>query len=304
MSRCQLLKRCLVGIIGITISYSALASDTSVIRIGVQNSFGPAFYMDSFAPTMLTLRSLFPGILFQTEQLSLDQLLQRLKERQLDLFFADSGVFSYARHQLGAIQIAARSARNADDPRYQTAMAVVVRSGSRIETLQDTLQARVISDESESVGTWLAYLSELSDRGVSRDRLLQLTEASGFTHYEFPGALTAVLAGEADVAVVPACELESQELSGVVGKGRLTVIEGAEEPSLGCRRTSPVFPGAILAATPNVSPIFLKAVTVAALSMPPSRGGDVWGIVNDFSAVESVYRKLAMGPYAYLAQRD
>ena len=304
MSRCQLLKRCLVGIIGITISYSALASDTSVIRIGVQNSFGPAFYMDSFAPTMLTLRSLFPGNRFQTEQLSLDQLLQRLKERQLDLFFADSGVFSYARHQLGAIQIAARSARNADDPRYQTAMAVVVRSGSRIETLQDTLQARVISDESESVGTWLAYLSELSDRGVSRDRLLQLTEASGFTHYEFPGALTAVLAGEADVAVVPACELESQELSGVVGKGRLTVIEGAEEPSLGCRRTSPVFPGAILAATPNVSPIFLKAVTVAALSMPPSRGGDVWGIVNDFSAVESVYRKLAMGPYAYLAQRD
>lgn len=82
-------------------------------------------------------------------------------------------------------------------------MAVVVRSGSRIETLQGTLQARVIFDEPESVGTWLAYLSELSDRGVSRDRLLQLTDASSVTHYEFPGELTAVLAGEADVAVVP-----------------------------------------------------------------------------------------------------
>ena len=147
----------------------------------------------------------------------MDQLLQRLKNRQLDLFFADSGVFSYARHQLGAIQIAVRAAGNADDPRFQTAMAVVVRSGSRIETLQDTLQARVISDEPETVGTWLAYLSELSDRGVSRDRLLQLTNASSFTHYEFPGPLTAVLAGKADVAVVLACALESQELSGVEG---------------------------------------------------------------------------------------
>ena len=89
-----------------------------------------------------------------------------------------------------------------------------------------------------------------------------------------------------------------------MSKDRLTVLEGHKEPALGCQRTSPVFPGAILAATPNVSPIFLKAVTVAALSMPPSRGGDVWGIVNDFSAVEAVYRKLALGPYAYLAQRD
>ena len=122
----------------------------------------------------------------------------------------------------------------------------------------------------------MAYLGELSGRGVSRDRLLQPTDASSFTHYEFPGALTVVLTGEADVAVVPAFELESQELSGVVGKGRLTVIEGTEEPSQGCRRTSPVFPGVILATTRNISPIFLKAVTEAALSMRPSRGGDVW----------------------------
>ena len=203
MSWRQCLKQCVVGVVMLAVGHFAFASDTPIIRIGVQNSFGPAFYMDSFAPTMLTLRSLFPEIRFQTEQLPLDQLLQCLKDRQLDLFFADSGVFSYARHQLGAIQIAARAAGNADDPRFQTDMAVVVRSGSRIETLQDTLQARVLSDEPESVGTWLAYLSELSDRGVSRDRLLQLTDASSFTHYEFPGELTAVLAGEADVAVVP-----------------------------------------------------------------------------------------------------
>lgn len=187
----------------LAVSHFAFASGTPIIRIGVQKSFGPAFYMDSFAPTTLTLRSLCPGIRFQTEQLPLDQLLQRLKDRQLDLFFGDSGVFSYARHQLGAIQIAARAAGNVDNPRFQTAMAVVVRSGSRIETLKDTLQARVISDEPESVGTWLAYLGGLSGRGVSRDRLLQPTDASSFTHYEFPGALTAVLAGEADVAVVP-----------------------------------------------------------------------------------------------------
>lgn len=147
MSWHQLIIRCSAAFIGLVACCSTPASDQPVIRIGIQNSFGPAFYMDSFAPTMLTLRSLFPGIRFQTEQLPLDQLLQRLKKRQLDLFFADSGVFSYARHQLGAIQIAARAAGNADDPRYQTSMAVVVRSGSRIETLQDSVKARVISDE-------------------------------------------------------------------------------------------------------------------------------------------------------------
>lgn len=304
MSWLRFWKQYFAGFLGFVVSSTAFVAEVPTIRIGVQNSFGPTFYTDSFAPTMLTLRSLFPGISFQSEQLPLDQLLQKLRDRQLDLFFADSGVFSYARHELGAIQIAARAAGIADDPRYQTAMAVVVRNGSRIKTLTDTLDARIVSDEPESVGTWLAFLSLLSDRGVSRDRLLQLTHATDFTHYEFPGALSAVISGEADVAVVPACELEAQELSGVVSKGRLVVLEGHDEPALGCQRTSPVFPGAILAATSNVSPIFLKAVTVAALSMPPSRGGDVWGIVNDFSAVEAVYRKLALGPYAYLAQRD
>lgn len=297
-------KQCSAAFLGLVVSCTTFAVDAPVIRIGVQNSFDPTFYTDSFAPTMLTLRSIFPGIRFQSEQLPLDQLLQKLQYRQLDLFFADSGVFSYARHELGAIQIAARAAGNADDPRYQTAMAVVVRNGSRIKTLTETLNAHIVSDVPESVGTWLAFLSLLSDRGVSRDHLLQLTQTADFTHYEFPGALSAVISGEADVGVVSACELESLVMSGVVSKDRLMVLEGHDNSALGCQRTSPVFPGAILAATPNVSPVFLKAVTVAALSMPPSRGGDVWGIVNDFSAVEAVYRKLALGPYAYLAQRD
>lgn len=219
-------KQCSAGFLGFVVSCAAFAAEAPTIRIGVQNSFGPTFYTDSFAPTMLTLRSLFPGILFQSEQLPLDQLLQKLRDRQLDLFFADSGVFSYARHELGSIQIAACAAGNADDPRYQTAMAVVVRYGSRIKTLTDTLDARVVSDEPESVGTWLAFLSLLSDRGVSRDLLLQLTRASDFTHYEFPGALSAVISGEADVAVVPACELEAQELSGSASAGiRLQVSD-------------------------------------------------------------------------------
>lgn len=51
----------------LAVSHFAFASDTPIIHTGVQNSFGPAFYMDSFVPTMLTLRSLFPEIRFQSE---------------------------------------------------------------------------------------------------------------------------------------------------------------------------------------------------------------------------------------------
>lgn len=265
------------------------APQVQTVRVAVQETLDPGFYAETFGPTMLYLRTLFPRVRFVSSFHSLDDLLQVIRTDDVDLFFSDSGIFGYAGSKYGATQIAARTAPSGSDPRAARAAAVVVRNESALRKLEDLRGRTVISDDPNSASTWLLFLSLMTERGVRREAT---EENAVFTRFEFPGPLELLAAGKGDAAVVPACELERLEAAGQIRVGTMRVLEASTDGPLACRRTGPLLPGVILGATRRLTPDFLKTLTVASLTMPPSSDGSVWSIVNDFSKIDAVYRTL------------
>ena len=52
------------------------------IRIGVLESKDPGFYVNTFGPTMFALRKLNPQKTFKTQQYSLDELQEAIKQKK------------------------------------------------------------------------------------------------------------------------------------------------------------------------------------------------------------------------------
>ena len=269
------------------------------VRIAVQSNLDPGFFIDAFAPTMRYLRQCFPATRFVSSQLTLDELTRAVETGTTDLVFTDSGIFSVLQRAHGATQIAARLTEAVRNPRQAAAMAVVVKAGSGFHALRDLEGKRIAAESPEDAGTWLAFLSAALKEGADR---AALEKRASFTRYELPGPLLLVAADAADAAVVSACTLESLESSRLIEPGTLRVLQAESDETFPCRYTGRRFPGIIFGATETVDPDFLKALTVAVLTYPGSRVGNAWGPVNDFSAIDDVYRSLAVGPYAYLAE--
>lgn len=274
-----------------------------IVRVGIQETLSPEVYVDSFAPTMLHLRTSFPAKRFVSANYSVQGLIEAVRTGAVDVFFADSGVFLYSlRHQ--TTQIAARLTPGGLNPRAATAMAMVARVSDAPEQLKEAAKLRIACDDPHNTGTWMAFQSHMLERGFSLREVLELEKQAVFTRYEFPDPLTLVMIGEADLAIVPACTLEDAVRQGAVAQGALRVLDPQTPSALGCAHTSDVFPGVIMGASTALDASTLKDILLAVQLMPSREGADAWGIVNDFSSVDSVYQRLQTGPYAYLRETD
>lgn len=281
----------------------AQVREPNVIRVGIQETLPPEVFADAFGPTMLHLRTSFPSMRFASQTYSVKDLLEAIRTGSVDVFFADSGVFLYSlRHQ--TTQIAARLTPGSVNPNAATAMALVAPVSEKPWRWEDVAKLRLASDDPDNAGTWMAFQSYLLERGYSLEEVEALEKDTVFTHYEFPDPLTMLMIGEADLAVVPACTLEDALRQGSIPKGALYVVDPQSQSVLGCAHTGTVLPGVIMGATSDLEASVLKAVMLAVQMMPSDDGADVWGIVNDFSSVDSVYQMLQTGPYSYLRETD
>lgn len=211
--------------------------DPDVVRVGIQETLSPEVYADSFAPTMLHLRTSFPTKRFVSTNYSVQGLIEAVRTGAVDVFFADSGVFLYSlRHQ--TTQIAARLTPGGLNPRAATAMALVARASDAPVQLHDAVRLRLACDDPHNTGTWMAFQSHLLEHDFSLREVEELEKRTLFTHYEFPDPLTLLMIKEADLAIVPACTLEEAVRQGSVPQGVLRVLDQRYSSGLGCAHTS------------------------------------------------------------------
>lgn len=84
-------------------------------------------------------------------------------------------------------------------------------------------------------------------------------------------------------------------------QGSLKVIGEQTGPGEQCRRSTPLYPGWTVSSTPHASSDLIRKVSQGLLEMPPVGSNDLrWGIATNYQSVDGLYKKLKMGPYAYL----
>lgn len=277
------------------------------VRVGVESTLGPDFFVESFAPVMRTLRARFPESRFVTTEYSPDALSKAVAEGEVDLFFADSALFGLLSHQEGARQIATRVVPGAENPGRAVGFTVVVPSESPLHALEDLEGKRLAVESRESFSPWLLFLGRMAETGLSTDDIAQRSFDTG---YGVADPVRAVAAGHVDAAVLPACQLEQLLRSGSLRPGRLRVLEAQgsdqdpDEPLCveACWRSGELFPDVVLGVSRGVSSEAATALTLTVLSALPTRQGYAWRVGSDWSLVEDLYRKLRIGPYGYLRE--
>lgn len=278
----------------------AAAGFPQVVRIGIEETLDPEFFVETMGPTMARLRAAFPEIEFKTQEYGVTALSEAVRRRKIDFFMSESGLFAYEARARGVKDIAVRSRPAAADPSRAASSVVVVRADrTDLRTFADLRGHSVAADSPQSFEGWLIVQAVLADKGFDPD---DFWGARTFTHYRSPSAAELLLAREADVGILKACDFEQLLASRSFRGAALRVIEPQRTGGLACLHSAPLYPDVVFAAVPGNNPAFLKALTLAILTQPPSYKGFTWGAVGDFSGVDNLYRSLRLGPYAYLRE--
>lgn len=270
------------------------------IRIGIQDTIDPWFYVRMFAPTMEHLRQSLPETSFITEELSYRDIEKKAKAGQLDFIIVTSGLYAYLNESVGANHIATRHNLKFDDPAKSVGSLFVVRSESRrFQTVRDLKNASVAAISPTSFEGWTVALGEIHSQGEQAESFFKTPV---FTGYSLPDVATTVLSGEAEVGILSVCELERLEETGSIPVGALRPVGVKHFPAIPCLTSTELYPDTIFAALPNAPSPLVKKITIALLTMPSVKAESDWGFSSNFAHIRQLYKELQIGPYAHLRE--
>lgn len=267
------------------------------LSIAVQSTLPDAFLLETLTPTVTYLRRRFPDARIGFERVSPEELQTRIRTQNVFAFVADSGFFADVQARGWAEQIAAHVPASVLEPAYAAGTAVVVRADDPADRIEELAGRRFVSDSPDNFNSWVIFEGFLHERGINAPAFLKNV---AYTNFVAPMPIERLAKGEADAAVVPACELEREEAEGRIKPGEFRVLHTPAFLNSRCRRTGNAYPGVIFAVPSQVTGAMAKALTVALLEMPKSELTGEWSIVTDFERVKTLYRDLGRGPYAYL----
>ena len=275
-----------------------------VFTIGVEETLDPWFFVQTFAPTMEHLRKSLPDTTIRTELMSQNALLDAADKRRIDALISTSGLYAFARNEVGAQHVATRRQTLATNPARATGAVFLVRSESGYRTIGDLRGKSVVATDEGSFDGWHVALGELLHYTDDPEHFFSETK---FTHYTTPAPVSLLLAGDADAAVVKMCDLERYLRTRTYSEHSLRNVrvlspKVRESDEARCLRSTDVYPELVFSTLSHADPEIVERVARALLFMPEKDGDWHWGLSNSFGSVDKLYRSLKIGPYEYLRQ--
>lgn len=247
--------------------------------------------------TVAALKERLRGYRIRTVIFSAAESAGQLERLRPDFVFArsvfplDAGV--------SAVRIATRRLKGLADARRAVGAAFVVRRDSPYRTLSDLKGRTVFASLPGAIDGWLAAERLFMKEGFDPTRLFGRVERR---NNDYPDVVGAILSGKADMAVVPACLLETLADEGLADVSGLRVIESEESrtaPVLPCRYSTALYPDISLLAMPHAPSEMVRDMTIAILSLKNTAGAE-WLTNVSHAEVDALLRDLQVGPYAYL----
>lgn len=270
-------------------------ASNNTITIGTVQTLDTSFYIHTFGPTLLNLRSKHPDLIFKTREFKdYDSMVLAAENNELDFFMTSAGMAAYLERIEKARAIATRTHPRATIPRESVGAAFISRSDRNdIRTLAD-LKGKKIAAYSDEGFDWYLALNELvrlySD-------IKEIEKHTVFTNHEFPDVIARVANGDVDIGILSACEVEDLLKNESFSSKDFKVIGPRKSASLKCLHSTDLYPGIVAGAFAHTDPNKAKLLASSLLSMPPSRDAYSWGIANNYQDIESLFRKLKIKPF-------
>lgn len=276
---------------------SASPSSAAVIRLGVVTTTEPGFAATTVTPVVSEMEKLRPQDVVHVVQIAEHDLLHDIERERPDLLICSAWCFLNVLSDIGAHPVATRKTDRAASAVASIGAALVVRSDrTDLRTLEDLHGKKAAATLPHSVDGYPAVRLMLREKGFSDEKFFS---SVNFLTFTVPDVLSAVLSGDADVSILPACALERAQEEGLVEPGLLRVVGLPPDGALACSRSTDLYPditAGILPWTPNE----LTRDFLTALLESGHADGYEWVATSDLRSVSNLYQELHLGRWAVL----
>ncbi len=263
------------------------------LRIGVLAFLGSEAAVKEWSPVLRRLESALPDHAPTLVQLDHDGLREAIRRGELEFIITNPGHYIELEAEFGASRILTLDAGGGRSPERALAATVVVPAASPLQSLADLRGHRLAIVGRSGFGGFQLLWGELDALGLSPDKDFAALHEVGFP---MNGVIDALDAGAADAGVIRSCLLESRP----DWQARFRVLSPRTEPGFPCATSTRIYPDWPLAALRHTPPELSRAVAIALLGMTRPDDGLAWAVPADYQAVHELFRRLEIGPYAYL----
>lgn len=263
------------------------------LRIGVLAFLGSDAAVEEWSPVVRRLQAALPGHLPTLVHLDHDGLRDAAQRGELDFIITNPGHYIELEATLGASRILTLDADGGRAPERALGSAVIVPRESPLRELADLRGRRLAIVGRGGFGGFQLVWGELDALGIDPEADLAELREVGFP---MQGVVDALDAGLADAGVIRSCLLEERP----EWAARLRVLSARTEPGFPCATSTPLYPDWPLAALRTTPPELSRAVAIALLGMRQDSDGLAWAVPADYQPVHELFRRLEIGPYAYL----
>jgi two-component system sensor histidine kinase TtrS len=269
------------------------AASGQALRIGVLAFLGSDAAVEEWSPVVRRLQATLPGYVPTLVHLDHEGLREAAHRGELDFIITNPGHYIELEAVLGASRILTLDTGGARTPERALGSAVIVPTGSRLHALEDLLGRRLAIVGRGGFGGYQVVWGELDALGIDPEADLAELREVGFP---MSGVIDALDAGLADAGVIRSCLLEDHP----DWAARFRVLSPRTEAGFPCATSTAVYPDWPLAALRHTSPELSRLVAIALLGMRTDRDGLAWTVPADYQSVHELFRRLEIGPYAYL----
>lgn len=283
---------------GASVQTSLTHKDTRpVLTIALPDTLVNPYDQFSLNETVEALRQKLRAYAIRTVIFSAAEAKEQLSLLKPDFVFAPS-VFTFMA-DIESVRIATRRMDTAEDAAHSVGAAIVVRRTSAIRSIRDLKGTKVMTALPTAIDGWLAALAAFQQKDLEPEKDFA---SIIYRNNAYPDVISALLADRVDVAVVPACLIETLEHEGLADVSNLRVLpfEGrAEGQALACRYSTELYPDISLLAMSTAPEGMVRDMTIGILSQRHTAGAE-WLTNVSHASVDGLMHMLQIGPYAYL----
>lgn len=245
------------------------------------------------------LKKNWPGLTIQFVSLPAEELRDEIRKNRFELVVANTAFFAMDPTEVMR-PLATLITHRAPNPNAAMGAAIVVRADRKdLNTLTDLLGKTTATETEECFLSLHLVEHEIKRLGFAPNQFFSSVRPQ--EPRQMKQVVDDVLAGKLDSGILRSCFLEDLIAQYGDKYRALKVLDAHTGAPLACARSTPLYPGLILAGTSTLTGEDARSITAQLLAQEPSEGGSYWGISTDFSLTDQMLKSLEIGPYTYLA---
>ena len=242
------------------------------------------------------LSQALPGVPLDVRRFEVHELEEWVKADTIDLFLANSSLYRTLINE-GVKDIATAASPLFPNPNLGDGSVWIVRADNeRVKSPSDFSGLRLIT-KGPDAHIWYFAAAELLDQGLDPEKTFSSVEHVG---HNTEAVMLGVLAGKADVGVLPVCYAEEWLEQHPEEKGKIRFVDVHTQSP--CVLSTRLYPNWTVGITASMPPDKAHAVASALLTAPKDENGISWSIATRFDTADNTLRELKVGQYRYLRE--